>query len=87
MDLGDELTGGSVLAPLESSVKQRIEQTVGMTSNVVTNAGLNVVKSFYKHLQLMTTLSGYSFEIFRGISRLFEFYTLTIFFTFSEEHR
>ena len=51
---------------------------------IITSAGLNLVKSIYKHIELLNVLSRYSFEIVLGMFKSFWFYVFTVFYMFGD---
>ena len=52
---------------------------------VISSSGLNLVKSFFKYVELLNVWPPYSFEILLGITQLFEFYVFAVFFLYSGE--
>lgn len=52
---------------------------------IISSSGLNLVKSFFKYVELLNVLSPYSFEILIGLTQVFEFYVFAVFFLYSQE--
>lgn len=59
--------------------KQNFNQNI-----IITQAGLNLVKSIYKHIELLNVLNRYSFEIVLGMFKSFRFYMFTVFYMFGD---
>lgn len=55
------------------------------TDRVISSSGLNLVKSFFKYVELLHVLSPYNFEILIGLTQVFEFYVFAVFFLYSNE--
>lgn len=52
---------------------------------IISSSGLNLVKAFFKYVELLNVLNTYSFEILIGLTQVFEFYVFSVFFLYSEE--
>ena len=55
------------------------------TDRIISSSGLNLVKSFFKYVELLHVLSPYNFEILIGLTQVFEFYVFAVFFLYSNE--
>jgi len=78
MDLGDELGDGEISTPKVKEVW--VMEWQMMNQNIIiTQAGLNLVKSIYKHIELMNVLNRFSFEIVVGMFKAFKFYIFSVF--------
>lgn len=52
---------------------------------IISSSGLNLVKSFFKYVELINVLNPYSFEVLIGLTQIFEFYIFAVFFLYSAE--
>lgn len=52
---------------------------------IISSSGLNLVKTFFKYVELLYVLKPYSFEILIGLTQVFEFYVFSVFFMYSQE--
>lgn len=52
---------------------------------IISSSGLNLVKSFFKYVELINVLNPYSFEVLIGLTQIFEFYVFAVFFLYSAE--
>lgn len=81
MELGDELGDGEI-----SSIKVQEVRAMNMNQNqniVITQSGLNLVKSMFKYVELMNILNKFSFDLVVSLFKAFEFYIFTVFYMFS----
>ena len=62
------------------------EQMDAVSQNIIiSSSGLNLVKSFFKYVELINVLNPYSFEILIGLTQVFEFYIFSVFFLYASE--
>lgn len=52
---------------------------------IISSSGLNLVKNFFKYVELINILKPYSFEILIGLTQVFEFYVFSVFFLYTSE--
>jgi hypothetical protein len=57
------------------------------TNIIISSSGLNLVKSFFKYVELLNVLTPYSFEILIGLTQIFEFYVFSVFFLYADEEK
>ncbi len=81
MDLGDELGDGEVSTPKVKEVRGKEKSSLNQNV-IITQAGLNLVKSIYKQIELLNVLNYFSFEIVLGMFKTFWFYIFTVFYLF-----
>lgn len=91
-DLDEDIDIGMTIRGTVASVDTKIhsnmfyQQMNAVSQNIIiSSSGLNVVKSFFKYVELLNVLAPYSFEILLGITQLFEFYVFAVFFLYSDE--
>jgi len=81
MDLDDELGDGEISTPKVKEIwvmeKQNLNQNI-----IITQSGLNLVKSILKHVELCNILNIYAFEITLGMIKFLDFYLFTVFYMF-----
>lgn len=65
--------------------KTKAPQKVGNTNIIITQTGLNLVKSFFKYIELLSILRGFNFEIMLSLFRVFNFYLFSVFHIFGNE--
>jgi len=70
MDLGDELGDGEVSTPKVKEVRGKEKSSLNQNV-IITQAGLNLVKSIYKQIELLNVLNYFSFEIVLGMFKTF----------------
>jgi hypothetical protein len=91
-NLDEEIDVGLTIHKSLSSVDTKnhselfYQQMNAVSQNIIiSSSGLNLVKSFFKYVELLNVLSPYSFEILLGLTQVFEFYIFSVFFLYSEE--
>ena len=52
---------------------------------IISSSGLNLVKSFFKYVELINVLSPYSFEILYSLTQVFKFYVFSVFYLYASE--
>ena len=53
---------------------------------IISSSGLNLVKGFFRYVELLHVLSPFNFEILIGLTQVFEFYVFAVFFLYSNEN-
>ena len=54
---------------------------------VISSSGLNLVKSYYRYVELMNTMRPLAFEVFLSLTQVFEFYVFCVFHLFTSREK
>lgn len=86
IDVGLTIHKGVETVSTKDHTEMFFQQMNGLSQNIIiSSSGLNLVKSFFKYVELLNVLTPYSFEILIGVTQVFEFYVFAVFFMYADE--